>query len=140
MSANFACGSGQSNAGKPAAVADSRSELLQADTLPPQETSVPEPAASKTPAPTPPDSTGNSKDPRAGTPVLVEVITGEACRTAPLFINDQPAMVLAQVKNVKKIQLVAGATYRFRIGKMEKTVSITPSGESGKYQVTIPCE
>ena len=74
-----------------------------------------------------------------GQTVLVEVIVNDPCRTAPLFINDQPALVLAQIKNVKRIQLIFGNTYRFRIGKMEKSVKIGAPGENGKVQVLLEC-
>lgn len=104
------------------------------DTLPPAANT-----GAAQPVKSPADSAAVSRTPPPGQTVLVEVIVNDPCRTAPLFINDQPALVLAQIKNVKRIQLISGNTYRFRIGKMEKTVKIGAPGENGKVQVQMEC-
>jgi hypothetical protein len=140
ITSNFACNGDQTTARKPAATSESRIELNPADTLPPQTAPATQTTVPPKSAPTLPDSSAAAKDPRTGTPVLVEVIVDDPCRTAPLFINDQPALVLSQIKNVKKVQLVAGTSYRFRIGKMEKAITITAQDASGRYQVVLPCE
>ncbi|MGI9160308.1 MAG: hypothetical protein ACR2K1_11220 [Saprospiraceae bacterium] len=104
------------------------------DTLPPAATT-----GSTQPEKPPADSATTPPAAPPGQTVLVEVIVNDPCRTAPLFINDQPALVLAQIKNVKRIQLISGNTYRFRIGKAERTVKIGAPGENGKVQVLLEC-
>jgi hypothetical protein len=134
LAAVWGC-AGKQNAGEKAnAPAVGQVLSPSTDTLPPAADTHATPSV-KPPA----DSAAAPATPPPGQNVLVEVIVNDPCRTAPLFINDQPALVLAQIKNVKKIQLISGNTYRFRIGKTEKTVKIGAPGENGKVQVQLEC-
>jgi hypothetical protein len=134
LAAAWGC-AGKQNAGEKASTPAVGQALTPSnDTLPPTADTHATPSVKPTT-----DSAAASATPPPGQTVLVEVVVNDPCRTAPLFINDQPALVLAQIKNVKRIQLISGNTYRFRIGKLEKTVKIGQPGENGKVQVLLEC-